>query len=117
LSGLSDITTLEKEGYFLSLERNLTLAGFDIKIFQVVNANASDTSRIASFKNDTNEIEPLRKQLLLDLENIGVELDNLEGLALGPRLADGSQSLLLVSDDNFRPDQVTQFLLFRLKIS
>ena len=117
LSGLSDITTLEKEGYFLSLERNLTLAGFDIKIFQVVNANASDTSRIASFKNDTNEIEPLRKQLLLNLENIGVELDNLEGLALGPRLADGSQSLLLVSDDNFRPDQVTQFLLFRLKIS
>ncbi|MGL5035239.1 MAG: esterase-like activity of phytase family protein, partial [Microcystaceae cyanobacterium] len=34
-SGLSDITTLEKEGYFISLERNLGLAGFGIKLFQV----------------------------------------------------------------------------------
>lgn len=117
LRGLSDITTLEKEGYFLSLERNFTLAGFDGKLFQVVNANASDTSRMTSFKTGMNDVEPLRKELLLDLETLGIELDNLEGLALGPRLADGSQTLLLVSDDNFRPDQVTQFLLFRLNIS
>jgi hypothetical protein len=115
--GLSDITTLEKEGYFLSLERNFTLAGFDGKLFQVVNANASDTSRMTSFKTGMNDVEPLRKELLLDLETLAIELDNLEGLALGPRLADGSQTLLLVSDDNFRPDQVTQFLLFRLNIS
>jgi hypothetical protein len=36
-------------------------------------------------------------------------------MTLGPRLADGSRSLILVSDDNFNPNQVNQFLLFRLK--
>ncbi|MGL5033574.1 MAG: esterase-like activity of phytase family protein, partial [Microcystaceae cyanobacterium] len=116
-SGLSDITTLEKEGYFISLERNLGLAGFGIKLFQVVNANATDTSQIKSFRAGTQNIEPLRKKLILDLASLGIELDNLEGLTFGPRLADGSPTLLLVSDDNFREDQVTQFLLFRVKFS
>jgi hypothetical protein len=35
-------------------------------------------------------------------------------MTLGSRLPDGSQSLVLVSDDNFNEAQVTQFLLFRL---
>ena len=37
-------------------------------------------------------------------------------MTLGPRLPDGRQSLLLVSDNNFttNPPQVTQFLLFAL---
>jgi hypothetical protein len=51
---------------------------------------------------------------VLDLSTLGIYLDNLEGMALGPRLPDGTQSLLLVSDDNFSNSQLTQFLLFRL---
>jgi hypothetical protein len=49
------------------------------------------------------------------LSTLGIYLDNLEGMALGPRLPDGSRSLLVVSDDNFKEAQMTQFLLFRLK--
>lgn len=59
------------------------------------------------------QIEPLKKRLLLDLRQLGIELDNLEGMTLAP-LPDGSQGLLLVSDDNFRDEQVTQLLIFRL---
>jgi hypothetical protein len=116
-NGLSDITTLEKEGYFISMERNFGLAGFGIKLFQVVNANSTDTSSIASFQNGLESIEPLRKKLLLNLDDLGIDLDNLEGLAFGPKLSDGSQTLLLVSDDNFSGLQITQFLLFKVKIS
>jgi hypothetical protein len=50
----------------------------------------------------------------LDLSELGIYLDNLEGMTLGPRLPDGSQSLVLVSDNNFNDIQLTQFLLFRL---
>jgi hypothetical protein len=46
-----------------------------------------------------------------------IDLDNLEGLAFGPKLSDGSQTLLLVSDDNFSDLQITQFLLFKVKIA
>lgn len=116
-NGLNDILTLEKEGYFISLERNFGLAGFGAKLFQVVNANATDTSLISSFKNSSESVESLRKQLLLNLDDLGIDLDNLEGLAFGPKLPDGSQTLLLVSDDNFSDRQINQFLLFRVKIS
>lgn len=116
-NGLNDIVPLNQEGYFISLERNLGLAGFGVKLFQVVNANATDTSRITSFKNGVTDIEPLRKKLLLDLDELGIDLDNLEGLTFGPKLPDGSQTLLLVSDDNFSDRQINQFLLFRLNVS
>lgn len=116
-NGLSDITTLEKEGYFISLERNAGLVGFGAKLFQVVNANSTDSSNISSFKNGVEGVEPLRKKLLLNLEDLEIDLDNLEGLAFGPKLPDGSQTLLLVSDDNFSDLQITQFLLFKVKIA
>lgn len=46
--------------------------------------------------------------------HLSIPLENLEGMALGPRLQDGTKSLLLVSDNNFGAE-ATQFLLFRLK--
>jgi hypothetical protein len=115
LHGLSAMVALPREGYFLTLERTFGLTGFQGKIFQTVNANATDTSRIASFQPGTNTINPMRKELLLDLEDLGIELDNLEGITLGPRLPDGSTSLIAISDDNFSGDQSTQILLFRLQ--
>jgi hypothetical protein len=55
------------------------------------------------------------KQLLLNLNTLGIPLDNVEGLTFGPRLRDGRQSLVLVSDNNFAASQFTQFLLFAVK--
>jgi hypothetical protein len=55
------------------------------------------------------------KQLLLNLDALGIPLDNVEGLTFGPRLRDGRQSLVLVSDNNFAASQFTQFLLFAVK--
>jgi hypothetical protein len=55
---------------------------------------------------------PARKTLLLNLDDLGIPLDNVEGLTFGPRLRDGRRSVVLVSDNNFAPSQFTQFLLF-----
>ena len=112
--GLTELVALDGEGYLLSLERSLGLSGFGAKIFEVITGNATDTSRILSFQGNLEQIEPMKKKLLLDLSTLGVELDNLEGMTLGPHLVDGSQTLILVSDNNFRDLQVNQFLLFRL---
>jgi hypothetical protein len=113
-SGLCELTALEREGYLLSLERTLGLSGFGAKIYQVVSSNATDTSRILSFPGSLGKVIPLRKKLVLDLSELGIDLDNLEGMTLGPKLPDGSQTLVLISDDNFKNEQVTQLLLFRL---
>jgi hypothetical protein len=55
-----------------------------------------------------------RKSLLLDLDDLGIPLDNVEGMTFGPRLKHGRRSVVLVSDNNFAAAQFTQFLLFAL---
>jgi hypothetical protein len=112
--GLSDLLTLNEEGHLLTLERSLTLNGYTARLFQVVAGNATDTSRIATLGGELTTVAPLKKRLLLDLSTLPIPLDNLEGMTLGPRLADGSSLLVLVSDNNFSAEQVTQFLFFRL---
>ncbi|TVQ07718.1 MAG: endonuclease/exonuclease/phosphatase, partial [Leptolyngbya sp. DLM2.Bin27] len=57
-----------------------------------------------------------RKQLVLDFADTPLAVDNLEGMTLGPRLPDGSQSLIVVSDNNFEGDRATQLLLLRLQM-
>lgn len=115
--GLTEILALDGGGHFLSLERSFGTEGFAVKIFQLSTGAASDTASIPSLKGDLEGITPIKKQLLLDLSTLGITLDNLEGMTLGPRLNDGTHSLILVSDDNFRDDQVTQFLLLRFQPS
>jgi len=59
-------------------------------------------------------VRRVEKTPLLDLDTLGIPLDNVEGMTLGSDLPDGRRSLLLVSDNNFAPTQFTQFLLFAL---
>jgi len=115
-NGLTELVAIGKGGHFLSLERSLGLSGYGAKIFQLALGGATDTSRIYSLKGNVTTAEPVKKKLLLNLQDLGIPLYNLEGMTLGPRLPDGSQSLLLVSDDNFNEEEKTQFLLFRLSI-
>lgn len=113
--GLTEILSLDQGGHFLSLERSFDGSKFSVQLFQLASGGASDISNRESLKGDLRGISPIRKQLLLDLNQLNIPLDNLEGMTLGPKLPDGSTSLVLVSDDNFSSKQVTQFLIFRLK--
>ncbi|MEG4027399.1 esterase-like activity of phytase family protein [Microcoleus sp. POL8_C6] len=113
LNGLTELVTVGG-GQILSLERSFGLSGYGARIYQVAVGAATDTSRIQSFKGRV-AVESVKKKLLLDLSQLGIPLYNLEGMTLGPRLPDGSQSLVLVSDDNFDEAQKTQFILLSLK--
>ncbi|MBW4444260.1 MAG: esterase-like activity of phytase family protein [Plectolyngbya sp. WJT66-NPBG17] len=111
--GLSEFLSIDQGGHFLSLERSFGLSGFRIKLFQVETGTASDTSSFGTLRGA--KVQPARKELLQDLNQLGIRLDNLEGMTIGGRLPDGSHTLVLVSDDNFNNlGQITQFLLFRL---
>ncbi len=112
-NGLTDLTALKQEGYLLSLERTFGLRGAGAKIFQIVLNNATDISNQETIKNTNNYI-PIKKKLLLNLNELGIKIDNLEGMTLGPKLKDGTQSLILISDNNFSKDQKTQILLLKL---
>ena len=114
LNGLSELLVLDPGGHFLGLERAFGLQGFTVKLYQLATGVASDTSGVPSLKGDLDGLNPIRKQLVFDLNTLDIDLENLEGMTLGPQLQAGSQSLILMSDNNFDERQRTQFLLFRL---
>jgi hypothetical protein len=113
-NGLTELVALDREGFLLSLERTFGLDGAGAKLFQIATGEATDTLQYPLLNGDIDDVKPLRKQLLLDLRSLGFTLDNLEAMTLGPKLPDGSSTLILISDDNFSDNQVTQLLLFRL---
>ncbi|MEH1925684.1 esterase-like activity of phytase family protein [Nostoc sp.] len=116
-SGLPDLLALDNQGHFLSLERSFTGLGFAISLFQVSLEGADDIHNIDSLLAvDSKNIKPVQKKLLLDLRTLDVLLDNIEGLTIGPKLPDGQQSLILISDNNFNSLQRTQILAFKIKI-
>lgn len=117
VNGLVELIALPEVGSFLSLERTFGIAGSGAKLFQITIGNATDTFAIESLAGNPDTVIPIQKTLLLDLKSLGIALDNLEGMTLGRKFADGSQSLLLISDDNFSQNQVNQVLLFRLSNS
>ena len=57
--------------------------------------------------------QPAAKTLVADFATLGLQLlDNTEGMTWGPVLPSGRRSLVVVSDDNFRRMQTTQFAAF-----
>jgi hypothetical protein len=114
--GLTELLVIDQGGHFLALERTYGLRGFAVKLYQLATGGATDTSTIASLRGELSGLSPIRKQLVFDFAEAPFPVDNLEGMTLGPRLPDGNQSLLLVSDNNFDGNRPTQFLLLRLRI-
>lgn len=116
-SGLTDLLALDNKGKFLSIERTFTGLGFYIALFEVSTESADDIHGIDSLLNSNRQnLKPVKKKMLFDLRKLDVTLDNIEGLTLGPKLPDGQQSLILVSDNNFNSLQRTQILAFKFKV-
>ena len=115
-NGLSEVLFVDPGGHFLSMERaiNPLTKSYQVKLYQLAIASASDTITVDQIPESLGGITPIQKQPLLDLSDLGLDLKNLEGMTFGPNFADGSRSLILVSDNGFKQDQATQFLLFKL---
>jgi 3-phytase len=117
VNGLVELLPFNDE-FMLSMERSFSVGapgtGNTIKLYSVAFPGASDVNGLDSVAGALGSLKPVRKTLLLDLRTLGIPLDNVEGMTIGPNLPDGRRSLLLVSDNNFAASQFTQFLLFAL---
>ncbi|MBL4802711.1 MAG: esterase-like activity of phytase family protein [Emcibacter sp.] len=110
ISGVVDILSLGTHEY-LVVERSFSAgSGLSVKLYLTDFTDATDVLAEDSLQNIS--YQPAKKHLLLDLGTLGIDIDNIEGMSFGKRLADGRRSLLLISDDNFRSAQTTQILLF-----
>lgn len=114
-NGLVELLAID-ERRWLALERSFSVgAGNRIRLFLTSFNGATDIHGQRAVAGATYQSMP--KRLLLDFDELGLALDNIEGMTLGPVLANGARSLILVSDNNFNRagNQFTQFLAFRLQ--
>jgi hypothetical protein len=113
INGIPDILVLN-DHQLIVIERSFSSGRkpCTIKIYLADLNGAEDVSSISSLKNTS--FHPVAKRLLLNMDSLGIYTDNIEGVTFGPRLSNGHQSLVFVADNNFSPDEITQFLLFQI---
>lgn len=115
VNGVSEILAVDDD-HLLTLERAAVRQPdgrylMSLRLYELDLREASDIQALPALQGAA--YRPVHKRLVLDLSELPLaRLDNLEGMAWGPRVGDGCATLVLVSDDNFNPAQVTQLLAF-----
>ena len=114
INGIPDILSIGKNK-LLVIERSFStgIAACTIRVYLTDLANASDISGITSLRKQSFKY-PASKKLLLNMDDLGIYIDNIEGVTFGPDLPNGHKTLIFVSDNNFAKEQKTQFLLFEI---
>ncbi|MBL7848866.1 MAG: esterase-like activity of phytase family protein [Cyclobacteriaceae bacterium] len=114
VNGITDILDAG-DNKLIVIERSFSTGRLPctVKIFLADMSSGTEVSKIGGLKGNT-AIKPVSKKLLLNMDTLGIHVDNVEGVTWGPRLANGHQSLVLVTDNNFQSFQKTQFFLFEV---
>jgi endonuclease/exonuclease/phosphatase family metal-dependent hydrolase len=112
-NGISELVALDSNR-LLVVERAFAVgSGNSVRVYLVDLSGASDVHATTSLR-DVSDPAPraVRKRLLADLGDLGVDPDNIEAMALGPVLEDGRRMLVMISDNNFQPEvQETQVVV------
>jgi hypothetical protein len=83
-----------------------------VKVFLCDLKKASNVKNHLSLQNQ--KLELASKKLILNMDDLGIFIDNIEGLTFGPKLKNGNPSIIFISDNNFSDKQKTQVLVFEL---
>jgi myo-inositol-hexaphosphate 3-phosphohydrolase len=121
-NGLVELLALDNNGSLLALERAFSVGrGNTVALYEVLTQGALDVGPVADLFWEAEgipfEIDPaVQKFMVLDLSEVVTTVDNLEGMSFGPKLPDGRQTLIIVSDNNFNQGQATQFIALALEL-
>ncbi|MGM9331451.1 esterase-like activity of phytase family protein [Streptomyces murinus] len=116
------------DGRLLVLERGFTAGvGNTVRLYLADPRHATDTSGIENLTGQSN-VRVMKKTLLADIADcpsLGATakepqpnplLDNIEGMTVTGRDRTGRLKVLLVSDDNQNPAQITRFYYLRVRV-
>jgi hypothetical protein len=114
INGVPDILNIGKNK-FLVIERSFSTGRLPctIKVFITDINAATNIKDIPSLKSNTNFV-PATKKLLLNMDALGIYIDNIEGVTFGPTLPNGHKTLVFVADNNFAALEKAQLLLFEV---
>jgi hypothetical protein len=63
---------------------------------------------------ENHSFTQVNKTLLLNMDELGIYTDNIEGVTIGPVLPNGHKTLLFIADNNFTIVEKAQVLLFEI---
>ena len=114
INGVSAIL-LAGENKLFVVERSFSTGRLACTI-RVFLADMNDATDIANTNSLLSKAaaKPASKKLLLNMDDLGRYIDNIEGVTWGPALPNGHKSLLFITDNNFSPLEKTQLLLFEV---
>jgi len=114
VNGIPDILAVNKN-QLLVTERSFSDGhdGCVIKVF-LADLNGADNiiSNPSLIKNPPQHLTS--KKLLLNMDDLKMYIDNVEGATFGPTLPNGHKSIIFVADNNFNKTEKTQFFLFEV---
>jgi len=113
INGVPDILSIGNNK-LLVIERSFSTGRIPctIKLFIADLGKADDVTNITLKDNKT--FTPAKKTLLLNMDELGIYTDNIEGVTFGPPLPNGHRTLLFIADNNFSEQEKAQVLLFEI---
>ena len=110
-NGVSEILMLDADRMLVLERAYATGRGNSLRLYEIDTRAASDVLAVDALAPGNHR--PAAKTLVADFAALGLSrLDNTEGMCWGPPLPGGRRMLVVVSDDNFNPLQITQFAAF-----
>lgn len=110
-NGVSEVLMIDAHRMLVLERAYMAGVGNSLRLYEVDTRDGSNTLDAAQLV--PGQFHPMAKRLVADFAQLGLSrLDNTEAMAWGPALPNGSRTLMCLSDDNFNPTQVTQFVAF-----
>lgn len=116
-NGVSEIVALDNR-HLLVLERSGIQQpdgdfAYRSRLFCADLAHAENVAEIGSLRGQT--VRAAAKRLVFDFGSVSSpRVDNVEGMTLGPRLSNGNQTIVFVTDNDFSLRRQTQLITFEI---
>ena len=123
VNGIVEVLPIDDVGTMLVMERSFSVGGVlgggtgnSVVINEVSTQGATDVLGIDALFDGGSPIPftPVSQRGVFAFDDLGIPIDNIEGMTFGPSLPDGRHTLVIVSDNNFSAGQFTQFVLLAL---
>lgn len=113
INGVPDILSLGNNK-LLVVERSFSTGRLPstIRVFIADLNGATDISEMTLKGN--HDFVPAKKTPLLNMDDLGIYTDNIEGVTFGPVLPNGHKTLVFIADNNFTIAEKAQVLLFEV---
>ncbi|MFW2333130.1 esterase-like activity of phytase family protein [Ilumatobacter sp.] len=125
VNGIVEVLPIDNNGTMLVMERSFSVGGVlgggtgnVVVINEISTAGATDVLDVDALYEDGAPIPvtPVSSREVFAFDDLGIPIDNIEGMTFGPTLPDGRRTLVIVSDNNFNAAQFTQFIVLALDI-